>query len=334
MTMKPEAGTTQVIQGPLNQLQTGLLCTRRRHQAPLTAVVLQTCPSRLWLATPSGFPEAKRQQICLLKHRWERRRELPRGHSLKATPRLPPDARRRHKPPWLLSLSLSPSLSHTQQWAWPAQVARPRAALNRERHQRTGSWQQVGPEHCSTDKDRPTVMASAARTPSDRLATRLEGRACMACGSTACRKRLRSDAAFASLGSARAGEGRARDEHTVRCNDQWIPSEAKCRITTLCGYGFHRGCSGPGCHICHHSIAPGLRRTQIIEQFCAAVPLNPRRIKKLTAPCSWRPLDLGVGLTLVCLWWFGSPARNPPNLPDPELRTAAPCASPNHYSNY
>ena len=89
-----------------------------RHQVPLTAVVLRTCPSRLWLATPVGFPEAKWQRICLLKHRWERRRELPRGHSLKATPRLPPDARRRHKPPskgailepkWLPDLSLSRS---------------------------------------------------------------------------------------------------------------------------------------------------------------------------------------------------------------------------------
>ena len=33
---------------------------------------------RLWLATPIGFPEAKWQQVCLLKHRGERRRELPR----------------------------------------------------------------------------------------------------------------------------------------------------------------------------------------------------------------------------------------------------------------
>ena len=46
-----------------------------------------------------GFPEAKWQQICLLKHRWERRRELPLGHSLKATQRLPPRCREAEQAP-------------------------------------------------------------------------------------------------------------------------------------------------------------------------------------------------------------------------------------------
>ena len=49
--------------------------------------------------TLAAFPESKVAADVLLKHRWERRRKLPRGHSPKATPRLPRDARRRHKPP-------------------------------------------------------------------------------------------------------------------------------------------------------------------------------------------------------------------------------------------
>ena len=86
-----------------------------RHQDPLTAVERHSCPSQLWLATPSGSMKQSGSRY-VAQAPPGKATEAPLSATLKVTPRLPPDARRRHKPPskgailepkWLLSLSLS-----------------------------------------------------------------------------------------------------------------------------------------------------------------------------------------------------------------------------------